>query len=121
MQKYNNILIKNEWLLRRYTYRNDPLKGAFDWNPKFALTFACLDFKDDCDGFATLVKLMFKKKVVKRYAILPYDLRRARRMHIVAACHQSVYSSGKIYLNTTLEEYLQKEYKNIDCLVLRYF
>jgi hypothetical protein len=113
IKKANSDIIKDEWMVKRYVYKHDPLYGIIDWFPRFLSVLIIRSFKGDCDDMALMSKYMYGDG--KLYSILPYHIKNWGRMHVVYVRKNKVYSSGIVH-NMSLDKYLSIYYKDVDYL-----
>ena len=104
-------------LISDYRYEADPLFGALDFTP-YPLVFFMRGLKDDCDGYATMVRWMYKHYGVtnKTRASVMYITTKPQKSlfefavnHAVFVVDGHVFSSGRLRIKLEFE-YLKEVY-----------
>ena len=111
IEKYN-------FLSKRYGWKADPILGAVNWNWRSVWVAALFKFKGDCDKYAFLTSKLMQGG--KKYAILPYNPKYWKRMHVVYVYHDTVFSSGWWHKNS-LPYYLKFAYDKIDYFLVEIY
>jgi len=118
---YSNKYRLFSYWKKNFKYTPDGVKGFPDWNMNLS-NFLANDMQGDCDSITNLVELLKIHCFIddcQVVSILPYDLRKISRMHVIAVIDEKVASNNRIY-NCTLSEYLKNNYSDTHGIVLDY-